>query len=217
MKGLAIYLLNMRQNHKKHQSLKWSFRTNFWGAILIVLLISIVVLIFLKKSIWVELEVIVGIVSIINFSYLFYVLYHGIRFDNDEKYTITWKPVDGDALSFASPIIDTGLGFTCAGAEAGILGLIVGFFLDIIVSILLSLIIAVFLWVGLNIVITAIIVVSMPLYYFFRRSLRYIVAKGRRCYRDIKQSIYFAFKSTIINAIWLYCIIFVGHYFSNKF
>lgn len=195
---------------------KWSFKTSFWGAGLIVFLVALVVLIFLKKSIWVELEVIVGVISFFIFVYLFYVLYHGIRFDNNEKYTITWKHIEAGNLSGSFDVIDTGFELTGAGAEAGILGIIIGFILDIIISFLLSLLIALLLWIGLNIVITAIIVLTIPLFYIFKRSLRYIMAKGRRCYKDRTKSFLFALKATILNSAWLYFLIFLGYYIFKK-
>jgi hypothetical protein len=211
MVGVRLAIQIMKLRVKKPKRSKWSFKTNFWGAISIVLLVALVVLIFLKKSIWVELEIIVGVISLFIFIYLYYVLYHGIRFDNNEKYTITWKNIDADSLSSAT-IIDTGFGFTAAGAESGILGLVVGFLLDIIISIVLSLLIAVLLWIGLNFILTAIVVLTIPLFYIFRRSLRYIVAKGRRCYKNSRKSFFFAIKSTIAYTVWLYCLIFLGHY-----
>jgi hypothetical protein len=210
---LASWLLDMKLKLKKEKRPKWSIKTNFFGSIFVVALVSSVVLLFLKKSIWVELEIISIILFFCIFIYLFYVLYHGIRFDNNEKYAFTWKRVDD--VTQLSPVVDTGGALTGAGAEAGILGLIIGFLLDIIVSILLSILIAAILWFGINIVLSAILILFFPLFYLFRRSIRFVVAKGRRCHKNIEKSLLFAFQATVTNTLWLYVIIACGHYISK--
>jgi uncharacterized protein YacL len=205
----------MRLSAKKKRP-KWSIKTSFWAGIIIALLVCVVASLILKKSIWIELEVISIILSVFIFIYLTYVLYHGIRFSNHEKYEITLKKIDFADLSGASPIVDTGGNLTSAGAEAGIIGIVVGFILDLLISIVFSFLIALIFWIGLNFILTAGIVLFMPLFYIFRRSIRYVVAKGRRCYHDITKSLLHSFRATIIATSWLYIIIFVGHYISIK-
>lgn len=196
------------------QKPKWSLKTNFWGAVAVALIVSFVTFIGLKKSIWVELEIIVGLLSFSSYLYLFYLLFHGIRFEENEKYTITWKPVDFSSIADGGSFICTDGSFTSAGGEGGCIGLIIGFLLDIIVSFLLSILIALLLWIGINVVITSILVIFLPAFYLFKRSIRFVVAKGRRCYKNISKSAMYALEATIVGSLWLYGIVFLGHYLS---
>lgn len=63
----------------------------------------------------------------------------------------------------ASPSVDTGWTFTEGGAEAGPLGLVVGFLLDLLVSIVLTVLLAVVLWLSLNVFVTAVVLLGTPL------------------------------------------------------
>jgi hypothetical protein len=174
------------------------------------------VLLISQKNIWVELEIIVGVLSLISFAYFLFLFYHGIRFEKNETYSITWKPFRFDESWLdALGTVDTGRLFTSAGAEAVPLGCIVGLIVDLIVSLFLIVIIAFLLWLGINIVTTGIIVLLLPLYFLFRRSLRVAVAKGRTCRGNLGKSLKHAVIVTITNMVWLYLIIFTGHYISK--
>lgn len=109
----------------------------------------------------------------------------------------------------------TGGLFTEAGAEAGPLGCVVGLLLDLVVSIILVIVIAFLLWFGINIVTTGIVVLLLPLYLLFRRSLRVAIARGRTCRGNLSKSLKFAFLVTITNMVWLYLIIFTDHHISR--
>lgn len=202
----------MKTFHKKP---KWSFKTNFWAGILIAVLVSAIVLIILKKSIWIELEIILGILSFFIFIFFYYVFYHGVRFDKSEKYSITWTKIDFESCANASPVIETGGELALIGAESGISGFIIGLLLDIVLSLGLSFVIAVLLWLGLNIGITAILVLFLPLFYIFKRSLRYVIARSKRCHKDMIKSFFSALLATFISTSWLYVILLGGHYLSK--
>ncbi len=195
---------------------KWSLETHFWGAVAIAAIASACVLLISKKNIWVELEIIVGVLSLISFVYFLFLFYYGIRFEKKETYSIAWKPFSfNESWVDTLGTIDTGGLFAEAGAEAGPLGCLLGFLLDLVVSLILIVVIAFLLWFGFNIVTTGIIVLLLPLYFLFRRSLRVAIAKGRTCRRNLGKSLKFAFLVTITNMVWLYLIIFAGHHISR--
>ena len=199
----------------KNKRPKWSLKTNFWAAVGISVLISILVLFGLEKSIWLELEFIVAILSLFCFIYLFYVLFHGIRFEKNEKYSVTFEAIDFSSVLDGASNLDTQGSFTSAGGEAGCLGLIVGFLIDLIVSIILSFVIAIVLWAGINIVFSSVLILFLPAFYLFKKSLRYAVAKGRSCYKNFSKSFFYSLGATLISSSWFYMIIALGYYFSN--
>src|SRR5262245_28552738 len=166
---------------------RWSLATSFWGAATVILLVSCLTLFVLKKSLWTELEILISILSLFMFVYFFLLLYHGVRFNKREQQLIPWRASLTDWLE-ATPSVDTGGTFTEGGAEAGPLGLVVGFLLDLLVSIVLTLLLAVVLWLSLNVFVTAAVLLGAPLFFLFRRSVRYVVAKGRACHRDSRRA-----------------------------
>ncbi|MCP4049380.1 MAG: hypothetical protein GY730_01555 [bacterium] len=205
----------MTESKYKSKRPKWNMKTSFWSSLFIGTIVSCVIFLFSHKSIWVELELIAGMLSVFIFIFLFYVLYHGIKFDSNEKYSITWKDAGLSTMDGFSP--GMGLGLTEAGAEAGPLGIVIGFILDIVVTILLSILIVVLLWVGINIVFSSIMILFFPMYFLFRRSIKFVVSKSNVCHKDFQKSFYYAVKGTLINTIWFYMIIFAGHYISRNY
>jgi len=189
-------------------------KTNFWGTIGVALLVSLVTLLVLKKSLWAELEILIGILSLFMFAYFFLLLYHGVRFDRNESYLITWRSNLADWLDTTAHV-DTGGAFTEGGAEAGPLGLVVGFLLDVLLSILLTLLLAVVLWLSMNVLVTTVVLLGTPLFFLFRRSVRYVVAKGRSCHKDSRKAFWFALRATLLNTLWLYAILLGAHYIAG--
>ncbi len=195
---------------------KWSLKTHFSVAVLIAAIGSACVLLISKNNIWIELEIIVSVLSLISFAYFLFLFYYGIRFEKNERYSITWKSFRFNESWYDTVgMVDTGGLFSSAGAEAGPLGCIVGLLLDLIVSLFLIVIIAFLLWLSINIVTTGIIVLMLPLYFLFRRSLRVAVARGRTCRGNLGKSLKYALVVTITNMVWLYLIIFSGHHISR--
>jgi hypothetical protein len=194
---------------------KWSLITSFWAAIAIILLVSVIAFFFLKKTIWVELEIVLGIVSLCMFGFLFVVLYCGVAFDRNQTFAFSWKGGEiKDWIDWASGV-DTGGTFTASGSEAGPLGFLIGLLLDLVVSVVLVFLVALILWLGIGAMFTAIAAISVPLFFLFRRSIRFVVAKGRFCRGLIGKSVLFAFKATVTNTLWLYAIVVAGHYIAR--
>jgi hypothetical protein len=182
---------------------QWNLITSFWAALAIIFLVSVIVFFFLEKTIWVELEIIIAVLSVFMFAFLFVVLYYGVFFDRNQTFAISWKGGQiKDWINWASGV-DTRGTFSASGWEAGPLGFLIGLLLDLVVSMVLVFLVALFLWLGIGVVFTAIAAISVPLFFLFRRSIRFVVAKGRFCRGSIGRSVLIAFKATVTNTLWL--------------
>ncbi len=191
---------------------KWSLTTQFWAAVTIAALSSAAVFLISKKNIWTELEIIIGVLSFFTFLYFFFLFYHGVQFDRNEVYSITWKPFNFDNWTDTLGYADTGGLFASAGVEAGPVGCLVGLLLDIVVSLLLIIIVAFLLWLGFNVFTTGVMILMLPLYFLFKRSLRVAVVRAKACHGDLTKSMMYAFGATLVNIAWLYLIIYAGHH-----
>jgi hypothetical protein len=191
---------------------RWSILSHFWAATCIAVLTGLIVRMVMKKSLWIELEVVVGLLSIFYLIYTYMLVFNGIRLNKNETYSINWKPFDIDKSGIEHLwLVDTGGAFTAALAEAGPVGCLAGIVLDIIGSIFLVVIIAFLLWLGMNVISTGVLVLFLPIFILFRRSLRTAIVKGRSCHKQIAKSLSFAVWTTLINMTWLYAVIYLGH------
>jgi hypothetical protein len=192
---------------------RWSVKTSFFAGLTILVAVAVLILLLVRKSIWTELELVTLAVSLLMFGYLSAVLYLGVRFDARERLVIDWPRGHPTELfdAASSGTVDTGGLFTELGSEVGILGIVVGFVLDVVVSIALVFLISLLLWLGVNGVLAVVAAVCIPLFYFFRRSLRLIVARGRRCQRRWGRSMARALASTLAYTVWFYTLFFLAH------
>jgi len=205
---------HMRRSYSRSRRPKWSIRSSFLTGVGLVAVITALVLLTVRRSIWQELEIVTAILSLLMFAYLWIVLYLGVRFDKAEGFSIDWpQGHPKDVLDFTPT--DFGGFFTEAGAEAGVLGLVLGFLLDILVSLLLAALICVVIWLGLNAVIAVVVAVFLPVFYFYRRSLRYLVARGRTCRGRWVKSALYACGATLIYTVWFYLIFYVAQQVSR--
>ena len=196
---------------------RWSLKSSYYTALGILLLVTPVVLLTIKKSIWTELEILTGIISAMMFIYLAVIFYLGVHFDKHERISIEWPKGEPISLSEASSYIpfDFNGFFTELGSEAGIAGLIIGFILDLVATVVIVFVISLLLWIGLNGIEVVILAVCIPLYFFYRRVLRAIVIRGRRCRGNIGASLLQALKSTLGYAVWFYAIFTLAHYLEH--
>jgi len=81
------------------------------------------------------------------------------------------------------------------------LDLVVGFLLDVLVSILLTVLLVVVLWLGMNVLVMVVVILGTPLFFLFRRSVRYVVAQGRFCHTDLSRAVWFAVRATLFNTL----------------
>ena len=193
---------------------RWSLKSSFYTAFGILILVTPLVLLTVKKSIWTELELITGIISAMMFIYLAVILYQGVHFDKHERIIVDWPKESPISLSDAGSYVtgDFGGFFTDLGSELGIPGIIIGFILDIFATFIIVFLISLLLWIGLNGIEAVILAVCIPLYFFYRRALRAIVIRGRRCRGNIGASLLQAFRSTLGYAVWFYGIFMLAHY-----
>ena len=161
-----------------------------------------------KQSIWEELEILIAGLSVCLFAFLFVLLYRGVRFDRNHHWSFGW--VHPRSLAENIPLVDSLGHFTEAGAQQGIAGFLIGLLLDLVVSLVLILAIIVLLWLGINLVLTAVGAIWLTLIYLFRRSVRYIVARGRPCRGHVRRAAGWAALYTVMNAGWLYIILAIG-------
>jgi hypothetical protein len=200
------------QKDKVTRRPRWSLKASFQAVLGILLVVTPLIFILVEKSIWVKLELIAAVLSFFMFGYLWLVLYHGVRFDKRERYQFQW--VGKPTADWFESGVDAGAGgtFAEAGAGEGLGGLLLGILLDILVSLFLAVLLVGIFWVGANLIVGAIALVGIPLFYLFHRSLRYIVGRGRRCRGDLSKSLAYAFGYTIMNTLWFYLILFVAYY-----
>jgi hypothetical protein len=194
---------------------KWSLKTNFWGAVGIVTLATLCALLALKQSVWVELHVIAGVLALFMFGYFLLLLYYGVRFDRNEQYSFSWPASKFETWWNATSQFNTGGTMTEGGADAGPLGMLIGFLLDLLLSIIIAFVIALVLWLTFSFLVTAVLAISLPLFFLFRRSIRYIVAKGRACRGNLGKSVRFALRATFTNALWFYAILIAAQYIAG--
>ena len=185
---------------------RWSLKSSFITALGIIAIITPLILLTVKKSIWTELEIVTGIISVIIFCYLSMVLYLGVRFDKKERFVIEWPQGNLNSLMDATSLIPDDISgvFTDMGSEAGIPGMIIGFILDVIVSIVLVFLISLLFWLGFNGILAVIIAVCLPLFYFYRRVLRSIILRGRNCRANPRLSMIHSIKYTLGYSLWFY-------------
>jgi Flp pilus assembly protein TadB len=200
------------QKDRANRRPRWSLKTSFQAMLGILLVVTPLIIIIVEKSIWVKLELITAVVTVFIFGYLCLILYYGVRFDKRERYqfpgvaekSAEWLESGADAVP--------GGGFIEAGAAEGLGGLLVGILLEILATLIVTVLLVLILWIGMNLIVGAIALVGIPLFFLFRRSLRYVVGRGRRCHGDLGKSLAYAFYYTIVNALWFYLILFSAHY-----
>jgi len=205
---LADYRALFRRPHPR-----WSMRTTALAGLVIVLVVSVVTLLVLKKPLWIELEALTAILSIVAFMFFGHVLYRGVRFNKRERFDFSLRTVSlediWDAARISADVPDFSDAFDLA---EGIWGIILG----ILVSILLVFLLGFVLWIGLNVALNAVIVVSIPLFYLFRRSLRQVVARGRSCRGSMPRSLLVAAWMTFLYMGWFYSLIYFAHLLGER-
>jgi len=178
----------------------------------LLIAVTVIVILTVRKSIWTELEIVTAGVALLMFTFLTVVLFLGVRFDKNERFSVAWpqiSPMDiFDASSF-TPDIGS---FSEWGAEEGLIGFLIGLLLDFVGSVVLVFLISIALWLGINAFWAIVLAVSLPLFYFYRRSLRTIVVKGRACRGNWSLSVGHALFSTIAYTVWFYVIFVLAHH-----
>lgn len=201
----------MKTNPTKRLRPRWSLATSFWFCTGAIVVVVPAVLLTIRKSIWVELEIVTGVLAALMFAYFSVLLHHGVRFDDSRRAIVDWPKSSPSELVDCTPAWpETGL-FTEAGSEAGCLGMIVGVLLDIVVMVALAFLISWLLWVGAN----AVVAVVLFLYWVHCRWLRHLVTRGRHCRGNWKKSILHGGATTVLYSFWFYTAFFVAQKISD--
>ena len=212
--GSALHSLKYLRRPRRP---KWSARSSFLTGVGLIALITPLVLLTVHRSIWEELEIVTGALAVVIFGYLSVVLYHGVRFDRADGFSIDW-PISspGDIVNGVDfvPIGETGV-LAEVGAELGPIGAVIGFILDLFVWMLLAFVVALVIWVGLNVAAALVVAVVVPVFYFYRRSLRFVVVRGRTCRGSWPKSALYAAGMTLAFTVWFYLIFFAAHQFTK--
>ncbi|MFA6294503.1 MAG: hypothetical protein WC637_22115 [Victivallales bacterium] len=204
-----------KQENAMMKKPRWSPVLTFYVFLSLAAIISLFIFLLMKKSLYVELEIITGLVSFLIFLFLSVMLYHGVAFNKNEKITISWADPNLNEFSPADIAIYSGGMFTMAGAEAGLIGFLLGILLDFIISSLLVIALAALLWIGINTAIATFAIIMIPLFFLYEKSLRIIVVKGRRCRADFAKTLLYSFGITALYTGWFYAILFAAHLLSK--
>lgn len=187
---------------------RWSLRTTFGAALMIVVLVAIMTLVLLHRDFWIELETVTALLSVVMFMFFGHVLYRGIRFDKHERFDFSFRTVEyGDMWGGGDVLDRLPDAVSFVDLEDGCLGFIV----SIIGSLIIVGLLTVLLWLGANVVINVVAVISIPLFYFFKRSLRQLVALGRTCHGRLARSCLIALRMTLLYTVWFYALIYAAH------
>ena len=197
----------------------WSLRSSFLTALCLLAIVTTVILVTVKKSLWLDLEIVTTVLAPIMFVYMTVVLYLGVKFEKEKGFSVNlnWREIINVAdLLNVTTVFDIGFPFSMLFSEAGRLGLVLGIILDLIVSVLLIVFICAVLWFGINALPETIVIIFFPLFYFYRRSLRYLVVRGRAYRGNLGKAMIHAFFASIIYSAWFYTIILVSHYVFHR-
>lgn len=187
---------------------RWSIRTTVSTAVAIIAIVSVLTLVVLHRPLWIELETVTAILSVITFMFFGHVLYRGVRFSKHERFDFSLRTVGREKIWDApDPLAGTGDLLNAFDIDAGL----PNFILNIVISILLVFVLTWVLWLGLNIAINAATMIAIPLFYFFRFSLRQIVALGRTCHGKLGRSCRIAAGMTFAYMAWFYALIYAAH------
>jgi len=200
----------MDSDAKSARRPKWSLQSSFWLMFAIGALVWVVVTFTLEKSIWVELEIVLTLISLCLFGFVFAVLYWGVVFDRNESLNVKWR--SGDLRSWIDSVGD--MGWLDLGGDDPI-SCVIGLLLGLLLSVVVSFLIAVILWLGLSALMTAVVVIVLPLFFVFRRILRSAVVQGRRCRARVGAAAISALAATAMSMIWLYLVLIAGYSMSQ--
>jgi hypothetical protein len=186
----------------------WSVKSIAWLAILTIAVTATAVFLGGRRSLIVELEWTLGVVSAALFTLLAVGLYRGAKLRETEAPSADvkapdmgdWTP-DGTSL----PDIDCPIDAVDGGDE-GCLGAIAGFLLSVVVLMLLLGL----LWVFLQFAVIVLFVVMTAIYWVLHLALRQVFAHSDDCRGKLARSLGFASLYTILYTGWLFALLLIA-------
>lgn len=195
---------------------KWSLLTSFWVALGILVVSTVTVLMVMKKPIWLELETLAGVICFVMTGFYWWVLYHGVRFNEDEKIAVNWIKEISDVGSGVADLGElflgiVGLSSSVGFAKMGLIGIVVGGFMGLVLSLLACIVLMVLAWVVFNAMEAAIFVTAVPLFLIFRRSVLYVLQHVDYCVGNMGRSLWCSLTFSVFNTAVLCLVVFASH------
>jgi hypothetical protein len=183
---------------------RWSLLTSFWVFLGIVVVSTVTVLLTSKRELWLELEIVAGIVAAVVFLFYWWVLYHGIDFDENERLTFSGVQFD---------VVDPGLDIAdlASGADDPI-SFIAGIILGLLLSVVLAIFVSLLVWLGVNGIALAVMLIATPLFAVFRTSVQFVLRNAPACHGDLVTAAQYSAMFTVIKTAWIFLVIFGAHY-----
>jgi hypothetical protein len=192
--------------------MRWSLKTSFWMVFTILLVTSAFVLCLMQKAVWIELETLAVIAGVLLSLFYTYILYHGVVFVDDRTVAVRKSIGSPFDISGVSNLGDMNFGsFAAAGASDGIGGMLLGLLLDIVVTIFLAFVLSFLAWLGVNLVVESVALISIPLVYIFKRSLAFVLRHTEECRGNPGASLKYGFAYGAFKTATLCLIIFASH------
>lgn len=191
---------------------QWSLKSVFRVFVSIVLISTITVLSLSHKDLWIECEIVVSIVGLLLFFFYFWVLYRGVRFNDDGQ--LEFKMFKFDECWGVASLVD-GLGLMeGAHCPASFLGLLLfQFILLPIFAVVFSFLVG----LGLNGVVFSITLLAMPLFYIFRSSVNFVLRNSPKCRGDALKSCCVAAGFALFKSCWFFGVVAGTHFLAPYF
>lgn len=186
------------------QKPRWSFKTLFISFLLIVGFSTTVVLLVSHNELWLELEMVLGIISVVIFHFYWWVLYHGVEFVDDEHFKLSFAPLEvSDAGKAPGDVASSGskdlVEFLILSPDLAV------FFLLAIGLSFLSLF-------GINSFLLAIALIAAPLFYIFRTSIKFVLKNTPKCHGSLLQAALYSAFFTLLKTLCVGFVIAGAHY-----
>jgi hypothetical protein len=158
--------------------LKISVKANILGLIVVLLASCITTFLGLHATLLKESAISGAVIFAILQSYFTILLYFGVRPDNG--YVAWGKSIEKFVTNTDLPSASLpDLGSMDVGDD--LFGIIIGPIITILVTVVLAVFLTLAIWVGLNVIALLGLIIFVPMYYIFRRSLRLVLIHTRTC------------------------------------
>jgi hypothetical protein len=206
-KGIAILRAYRRR------SPRISLKSWFIATLVLVAVAAAITLCVMKRPLWIELEAVAAIVSVLIFVALTAALYTGARVQSRESFEAPSRRDLPEALNLV-PIADPISALAAGGdlaAAGGCLEGCMGAGLILLGGVALILLVGILLYAG----VFAGAVLLAALFYLFHRGLRVVLVHGKRCRGHLLASIAYGLAYAALGTGWFYSVIYFGHLFAD--
>lgn len=176
--------------------------------LLLVFVLSTGLVFFLgHRSVFVELQITLAVISFCLFNFLSVGLYKGIRIKKDKFSDSKFEALDVMDVSSGLDVPSIGdLEFPDTGDD------LVGIIISIVLWILVSVVLVTILFFLANFVWAVLLVLVFIIYWVFYRALRQAFIKSRICKGNIIKSMGYGFIYTVLYTGWIFGVIWISNY-----